>query len=208
MSAPATLAPLLDALRASTAWLRFAKTKGAVIGGVAASIHGRPRVTRDVDIVALVLDADWADFLASGARFGIKPRRPDALAFARSTRVLLLRHHPSEVDLDVSLGAIPFEVELVRRAVTKRIRGVSFRLATAEDIVVMKSLALRPRDVADIEGILAALPGLELEQVRRDLGTLSESLEGPDFLGEFERIVSSQRHVPVKHSRVPKRRPR
>jgi hypothetical protein len=204
----APIAPLLDALRACTSWLRATKAKGAVIGGVAASIHGQPRVTRDVDIVALVADDGWAAFLAAGAKFGILPRRADALAFARRTRVLLLRHAPSTVDLDVSLGAIPFEHELVRRAKTKRIGGVSFRLAAAEDIVVMKALARRPRDIADIEGILSAVPDLALDRVRRDLRSLSESLEGPDFVSELERLLSHHRRSTATGKGAPKRRRR
>jgi hypothetical protein len=198
---------LLDALRASTAWLRAAKVEGAVIGGVAASLHGQPRVTRDVDIVVLARDDDWKRLLAVGAKFGIHPRRVDALEFARTTRVLLLRHGPSNVDLDVSLGAIPFERDLVARATVKRIRGVSFRIATAEDVVVMKSLALRPRDVADIEGILTAVPKLALDRVRRDVRALSESLEGPDYLAELDRIVAHQRRS-VARTRIAKREPR
>jgi hypothetical protein len=199
---------LLDALRASTSWLRAAKAKGAVVGGVAASLHGQPRVTRDVDIVALVADDDWARFVSVGARFEIRPRRADALEFARATRVLLMRHVPSTVDLDVSLGAIPFEYDMVQRAVTRRIRGVSFRVATAEDIVVMKSLALRPRDIADIEGILIAVPGLAIDRVRRDLRALSESLEGPDFLAELDRIVSHHRGLSPALRTLAKRRRR
>lgn len=180
-----------------------------MIGGVAASIHGQPRVTRDVDIVALVADGDWAGFLSAGAKFGITPRRPDALEFARATRVLLLRHGPSMVDLDVSLGAIPFEHELVRRATTKRIGGVSFRVAVAEDIVVMKALALRPRDIADIEGILDAVPDLAIDRVRRDLRSLSESLEGPDFLSELDLLVARHRRssATASHARRRARKP-
>jgi len=200
-----TLGPLLDALRASSAWLRAAKIRGAVIGGVAASIHGRPRVTRDVDIVALVPDDRWADFLAKGVKFGIRGRRPDALDFARATRVLLLRHEPSGVELDVSLGAIPFEVEMVGRALIQRIRGVSFRMATAEDIVVMKCLALRPRDVADIEGILSARPDLALNRIRADLQSLSEALEGPDYLSELDRIIVGQRRANPEPALAPKK---
>jgi hypothetical protein len=207
VSAQGSLAPLLDALRASAAWLRAAKVKGAVIGGIAASLHGQPRVTRDVDLVVLTGDDDWERLLAVGVEFGIHPRRADALAFARTTRVLLLRHRPSNVDLDVSLGAIPFEHALVARATLKRIGGVSFRVATAEDVVVMKSLALRPRDIADIEGILTAVPELALERIRRDLRALSESLEGPDYLAELDRIVTHQRRF-VARTRITKRKPR
>ncbi|NUO48619.1 MAG: hypothetical protein HOV80_07155 [Polyangiaceae bacterium] len=193
MSSPEPIAPLLEALGASTAWLRAARTKGAVIGGVAASLHGRPRVTRDIDLVVLAPDDEWAELVDVGKRFDIVPRRRDVLTFARATRVLLMRHAPSGVDLDVSLGALPFERALVERSVSRRIRGVSFRIATAEDVVVMKSLALRPRDVADIEGILDAVPNLEMDRVRRDVRALAELADGPDFLGELERIVAARR---------------
>jgi hypothetical protein len=145
--------------------------------------------------VALVPDDAWDAFLAAGERFGIVPRRSDALEFARATRVLLLRHQPSDVELDVSLGAIPFEIALVRRARTRRIGGVAFRIATAEDIVVMKALALRPRDIADIEGILSAMPDLALGRVRRDVESLAGELEGPDCLTELDRIVSAHRRT-------------
>lgn len=37
--------PLKDLL----SWLKAAKAKGVIVGGVAASLLGRPRFTRDVD---------------------------------------------------------------------------------------------------------------------------------------------------------------
>jgi hypothetical protein len=42
----------------------------------------------------------------------------------------------------------------------------SFRVATAEDIVVMKAIALRARDIADIEAILDAGHELDLPRIR------------------------------------------
>lgn len=113
--------------------------------------------------------------------------------------------HP-QVDLDVSLGALPFEVDLVGRAVSKRINGVAFRVATAEDVVVMKSLALRPRDIADIEGILDAVPSLAIERIRRDVRALAELADGPDFLGELDRIVAAQGRKASRAPRAQKRK--
>ena len=45
--------------------------------------------------------------------FDLVPRIPDAIEFAHETRVLLLRHAPTGIDIDLSLGALPFEEELV-----------------------------------------------------------------------------------------------
>jgi hypothetical protein len=48
------LEPLLDVLRDLVAWMKDQNIPGAVIGGVAAGLLGRPRVTRDVDAVLLL----------------------------------------------------------------------------------------------------------------------------------------------------------
>ncbi len=144
-------------------------------------------------MVALVDDDAWAQVLEKGGRHGFEPRVADALEFARGSRVLLLVHRPTGIELDLSFAALPFERELIERAVEKTVRGVVFRVATAEDIIVMKALALRPRDVADIEAILEATPGLDLERVRGLLRVFTEALETDDFAAEFERILQRAR---------------
>ncbi len=49
MPEPGSLTPLLAVLRDLAVWLQAGKVSGAVIGGLAASLLGRPRLTRDVD---------------------------------------------------------------------------------------------------------------------------------------------------------------
>lgn len=185
--------PLLKAIAAITAWLREADVPAAVIGGVAASLLGRPRVTKDVDLVALAEDSDVPRLLTLGKSHDIVPRAPDALDFAKVSRVLLLEHAASGIEIDLSLASLPFEREIIERAVERTIRGVRFRVATAEDLVVMKAIALRPRDVADIEALLDAHPQMDLERIRSFLRAFTDALEGDDFAAEFERLLSHQR---------------
>jgi hypothetical protein len=47
------LTPLLAVLRDLMAWVKAGKVQGVVIGGLAASLLGRPRLTRDVDMLVL-----------------------------------------------------------------------------------------------------------------------------------------------------------
>lgn len=193
MTEPDSLAPLLDAIGTATSWLEASEVQAAVVGGVAASIHGRPRVTKDVDLVALADLEDCQSLIEQAARFGITPRIPDGAAFARTTRVLLLRHESSGVELDVSLGALPFELDMVANAQTLTIGGVGFRLARPEDIIIMKALALRPRDIADIASIAEANPDLDLDRVRSTVETFSAMLEEGDLLTELNRILAGVR---------------
>jgi predicted nucleotidyltransferase len=117
------------------------------------------------------------------------PRVDDALEFARTTRVFLLRHEASGVELDVSVAGLAFEYDLIERATVQSVKGVTFKVAAPEDILVMKCLALRPRDIADIEGILTVRENLDLERVRMAIREFSVALESEDFLSEFEAIV-------------------
>ena len=157
-----------------------------------APLLGRPRVTRDVDALVLLEEAEWAHFLAAGEQFGFTPRRPDAIEFAREARVLLVQHVPSGIDVDVVFGALPFEEEAVARAVWVNVAGVRLPLPTAEDLVIMKAVAHRPRDLGDIEAVLDAHPRLDTQRVRRWVREFSMALEMPDVLNDLERILKER----------------
>jgi hypothetical protein len=83
---------LRSALADLTNWLNAAQIPSMVIGGVAASILGRPRLTRDIGALAILQESDWQRAIDGAVRFGIFPRIADALEFAQRSRVLLMRH--------------------------------------------------------------------------------------------------------------------
>jgi len=196
MPEPRELAPLLTILRHLVAWLQAGKVQGVVIGGVAASLWGRPRLTRDVDALVLLEEGRWGEFLAAGAGHGFLPRRADALAFARETWVLLVRHGESDIDLDLVFGSLPFEKEAAIRAKWVDLGGVAIPLSSPEDLIIMKAVAHRPRDLEDIAAILAAQPGLNVRRVRRWLREFSGALEMPEILNDLEALLSQRRKRP------------
>lgn len=139
--------------------------------------------------MAFLADDRWPSFLSSGAAYGLTPRGTDALDFARRTRVLLLRHQPSHIDVDLSFGALPFEEEMRGRATIKDIGGLSIPLPTAEDLIILKAVAHRPRDLADIEGLLEAQPALDVERIRRWVREFAEVLKSPELLDDLQAIL-------------------
>lgn len=134
--------------------LRAARIDGCVIGGLAVARWGEPRLTADVDVVAVSMvehDREAVDALLRA----FEPRRPDARQFALEHRVLLLRD-ASGVPIDVSLGALEFERDLAARATPWTVEGCPpLRTCSAEDLVVMKAFAARDRDWSDIAGVVA-----------------------------------------------------
>ena len=56
-------------------WFKARKVPGVVIGGLAASLLGRPRLTRDMDMLVLVDQGQWAEFMAAGAKWSYRAPR-------------------------------------------------------------------------------------------------------------------------------------
>jgi len=165
-----------------------------VIGGVAASLLGRPRLTQDIDALVLLPESGWPDLLAAADRHGIVPRIADALGFARRSRMLLLTHSASAIDIDVSLGGLAFEEQAVARSQIHEVGGIKMQLPRVEDLLVMKAFAHRPKDMDDIDGLLNAHPNADLEFVRKWLREFSAALSRPDLLEDFEKTVA-RRHA-------------
>jgi len=187
------LAPLLAVLADLIAWLKASEVAGVVIGGLAASLLGRPRMTRGVEVLVVVDEGRWPGFLATGAKYGFVPRQSNTLAFAQESRVLLVHHEPSGLDADVVFGSLPFERETVARLVWVEVSGVLVPLPRPEDLIVLKAVAHRPQDLADIEAILAAQPRLNLRRVRRWVREFSEALSMPEILRDLETLLSQSR---------------
>ena len=204
MAKPDALSPLLAALRALTTWLDATRVPGMIIGGAAASLLGRPRITGDVDAIVILDEDRWGDFIDAAAGFGIEPRLPDALAFARGSQVFLLRHRDSGIDIDVAVGSLPFEREAVRQRQRVSIAGVRLPLPTPEDLIIMKAVAQRARDIADIESVVAAHPRLDVARIRRWLRAFATALDQPEILATVETILAARSRVrrrrrPAKH---------
>jgi hypothetical protein len=134
----------------------------------------------------------WPGFLAAGAAHGFRPRVADALAFAREARVLLVQHQGSGIDADICFGQLPFEEQALDRARTVEVGGLTVPIPTPEDLIIMKAVAHRPRDLADIEGILATHARLDLRRVRRWVRDFAGVLEMPELLEDLEALLAQR----------------
>ena len=186
----------VTALADLTQWLEAAGIPAMIVGGIAASILGRPRATRDIDALAVAPDDQWTQLLGSSKVHGIVPRIESPLAFARRTRVLLLRHTESGIDIDIILSGLPFEAEAVSRATVHDLSGVRVRLPQVEDLLIMKAIAHRPQDLRDIEGLLDVFPSANVESVRRWVRDFAAAAELPDLPEDFEKLLAQRKRRP------------
>lgn len=128
--------------------------RSAVIGGLAVSLRGLPRMTVDVD---LVIQADVEDGLRLARDLPSTPFMPlfDGVEeVVASAFILPIRHRLTGVRVDLAIGMSGFEREAVSRATPVAVGAASIPVVCVEDLLVMKALAGRPQDEADIQGLV------------------------------------------------------
>lgn len=172
---------LFEAAREVGEFMTARRWEFCIIGGLAVQRWGEPRTTLDADMTLLTGWGEEEAFVTAILdRF--ESRLPDGLAFALSRRVLLIRASNGR-DVDISLGALPFETDMIRRATPVEFApGVVLPCCTAEDLIIMKAFAARGRDWLDVESIVIRQKSLDSAYILAHLTDLCELKESPDIL--------------------------
>jgi len=183
----ASLASLLDRLGAPA----------MVIGGVAVSIHGRPRMTLDADVTIALDVSELPRVIEAAAASGFAPRTDSPREFAERTRVLPLRSNRDGWEVDLIFAGTPYELEAISRAGVTSLGGVDLPVISAADLLVHKLLAGRPRDVEDAESI-ALRQGDRIDRgfVRGKLLELAAFTADDDLRRRVEQILPADPKAP------------
>jgi hypothetical protein len=189
MSESDLLEPLLGPVTAVQQLIDAFDQQGIIIGGVAVSLLSQPRLTADADAMFLLSLDDLPRLIEKAQTFGLTPRIPDAIPFARQSRVVLLKHDASGIHVDISLGLLPFEVEAVERSEEFQAGNLRLRLPTPEDLIILKAVAHRPKDMLDIAAIVAAHPNVDANRVAFWVQQFADLLEMPELWGDVEKLI-------------------
>src|SRR5262249_52329272 len=122
-----------------------------IVGGIANLVWGEPRATVDVDVSVSVDEAAVTGFVeVLGREFAILVESP--ARFVSDTRVLPMQDRRG-VRIDVIFALLPFERDVIERAVDVDMGSARVKVCTAEDLILMKIISERERDLADAEAI-------------------------------------------------------
>jgi len=126
-----------------------------LIGGQAVLVHGRPRLTEDIDVTLGMGPAGLSRILELCRDVQLDPLPEKPEEFAQETSVLPTHHGASGIRVDFIFSTTPYEQQAIERAIQIDVDGVPVAFATAEDLIVHKLFAGRPRDLEDAIGIVA-----------------------------------------------------
>ncbi len=161
-----------------------------IIGGQAVLMHGRPRLTQDIDITLGVDTDQFEQVYACAQALKLRSLRPDPERFAEQTKVLVVQGPESGFRVDFLFSNTPYEQKAIRRAVKIEVDGTPARFASPEDLIIHKIFAGRAIDLEDTKAVLLrkgkSLDRAYIRKWLRSLGGFSES--GEDLLSVWNRL--------------------
>ena len=69
------------------------------------------------------------------------------------------------------------------------ISSIKLRLPTPEDLIIMKSVAHRSKDLVDIEAIASSYPELDKERIKYWVEQFGEALDFPELWIEIVKLL-------------------
>jgi hypothetical protein len=164
-----------------------------VIGGLAVIALGEPRTTADVDVLVYASDAEAEALVAQAIAAGFDARLEIERERLHATGTLRLRHGPFQ--LDAITASMPFEEDVRRRAIKKRMFGRQVLLPTPEDLVILKVLAGRDKDLLDAVGVArrhrSRLDRAYVERVIQDVCEAAEDVSHWERLQQVLRKANA-----------------
>lgn len=159
-----------------------------VFGGQAVLLYGEPRLTRDIDITLGVDTGQAPAVLRTIRQAGFRVLVSDPEQFLSRTFVLPVLDPDSNIRIDFVFSLTEYERQCIDRGKTIRIRRVDVRFVSPEDLIVMKTIAGRPRDLEDVASVVRKNPGFDRRHVERWLREFDSELDG-QFLAAFAKVL-------------------
>lgn len=120
-----------------------------VIGGWAVALHGKPRYTKDIDILVAKDLSNANKIMAVLDEFGFSSLNLTIDDFLKDNYVIQLGFEPNRIDILTGVGKLDFN-ELENRKECRLIDNINLSLISVSDLIETKRIAARPQDIADI----------------------------------------------------------
>lgn len=199
---PAAVPAALADLAAAFAQLQV---RWYVFGAQAVIAAGVPRLSADLDVTVEVPRGGPRVLLAALATHGITLRDVgDVDLFIAETRVIPAVHGPSQLPIDVVLAGPGLEEDMLARVRLRTVGAVEIPFVDTADLIALKLLAGRPKDLDDVRGLVRAAPAeLSLAIARERVAELGALIDDSTLVATFDRLVAEARSTP--RGRPPRR---
>ncbi|MFV1959502.1 MAG: nucleotidyl transferase AbiEii/AbiGii toxin family protein [Planctomycetota bacterium] len=154
------------AVRLSAA-LDEAGIRHAISGAVAMAAHSYVRATQDLHVLVVTSALQLPRVFAIVRAEGFEGEDRDLIEALRERYVAAL--HAGAVTVEILVPVLPYHRELVARSVRLELPGGSIPVVSVEDLIVLKMLWHRAKDVPDVHALIATASDLDRLYIRRTL---------------------------------------
>ncbi len=150
----------------------------ALIGGLAVGVHGIPRPTHDLDFTIAVSRDRLAEFFQAITELGYDVPQEFTKGWVDQVAGMPLVKarqwvEGKTIDVDIFIAESKFQKSLIQRRIKAEVEGQPAWIASPEDLILLKLIAGRPRDLGDIQDILLVQGPLDqayLQSWSKELG--------------------------------------
>lgn len=188
MPSRASLPAAAELLSAFDRAMRRGRWRWYVFGAQAVVAYGRPRMTADVDITVDIPATRWRVLVDTVADFGFVLRFPLPSDF--EGHFMPMRHEPTSMPVDLTLARPGLHREFIARSRRIDVGGAKVPVISAEDLVAIKILAGRRKDIEDVQGILLERRSkLDFERIDEVLVALESATGDARLRGRLQRCL-------------------
>lgn len=173
-------------------YLSEQKIKYIILGGVAVSIYGEPRLTADIDVNIIFNKKRISEFLERARNYNFYPAFPDAENIAKKTGVIPVNFIKGKTTgkFDIIIAENILEYTAIERGRLKKIGPLKLRLISPEDLIIHKIASFRPRDIDDVSGILIRQKGrLDIKYIEQWLKKIDKANKKSQTYKAFKGVL-------------------
>ena len=182
---------LFTVLKKVVGFLETGKYRYAIIGGLALSHWGVIRLTQDIDIKMSVPNMEYAEI-----RNTIRAVFPQIASSQVIDNPLIVAVEVDGIVVDFLLALPGYEENIIDRAARRDFGGWNAWVCSAEDLIIQKVTASRPKDWSDVEGLLVEQRGrLDYDYIEEWLLQFADALEKPEIFQEYRKLFEKIENI-------------
>ena len=183
---------LVDAYKKIVKFLNSGGYNYIVIGGIAASTLGEPRLTADVDVDIVIDKKDVPGFLNKAAKAGFKVPVKKCIESARRMGVFQISF--GDYHIDFIIASTDLETQACERRRTIQLHGIRAFFPSPEDLILLKIIPGRDKDLLDAKSIVLRHKGkLDTQYLKSWAKKLCDEAQDMRIGNDLNKLLKSRK---------------
>ncbi len=158
-----------------------------VIGGLAVGMLGEARLTQDLDFLLFLKPSELLHFLRQAKHRGFTFSLREVQWQVAETGTFRLTYRG--IPVDCLVASTPLEDQMWRRSKKLRLHHRVAHFPSPEDLILLKLLPGRPKDLLDMQGLFLRHRGrLDMGYLRETAQRMAEELQDHQILHRLRKL--------------------